>query len=315
MAYDPDTQKVIVFGGTDVDESPLGDTWILDPLTKTWTALKVSTHPSPRQAASMVYEPTTKRMILFGGDGYYGALGDTWAYDPSMDTWSLLHPSVSPPARGSQAMVFDPVTGRIIMFGGVDWDLHNFSDTWAFDPATTTWTQIHTAHSPDARDSCAMASVTTSGRIVLFGGESWSEGPESDPTALGDTWLFDPAGQDWTKLETSVSPQARDSASLVWNASSGTAILFGGEVYSEGVSFDDTWAFDPDANAWTALETDGSPSHRDCHTMVDTGTQAGMILFGGVQNIDEVLFGDVWSFDSGRNRWEQLLGGSTLPIS
>jgi hypothetical protein len=48
---------------------------------------------------------------------------------------------------------------------------------------------------------------------------------------------------------------------------------------------------------------------------VDTGTPAGIILFGGVQNIDEALFGDVWSYDPGQNHWEQLLDGSTLPIS
>jgi N-acetylneuraminic acid mutarotase len=314
MAYDPTTGKVIVFGGMDVDYSVLRDTWILDPLAKTWTDQKLSPSPRARQAASMVYEPATRRMILFGGDGPYGVLGDTWAYDPATNTWSQLHPSVSPPARSSHAMVFDPVTGKIIMFGGVDWDLRNFGDTWAFDPATTTWTQIHTTHSPDARDSCVMASVTASGRIVLFGGESWSAGSQPEPTALGDTWLFDPAEQDWARLETSVSPQARDSASLVWSASSGMAILFGGEVYAGDVSFGDVWAFDPDTNEWAPVETEAPPSHRDCHTMVDTGTAAGMILFGGVQNM-EVLFGDVWSYDPGQNRWEQLLGGSTLPTS
>jgi N-acetylneuraminic acid mutarotase len=305
----------MVFGGADADENMLGDTWILDLTAKTWTALNTSTQPSPREAASMVYDPTTKRIILFGGVGDYTALGDTWAYDPATGTWSRLHPSAAPSARCCQAMVFDPATGKIIMFGGLDRDFLNLADTWAFDPATDTWTQIHTAHSPEARDSHVMADVTATGQIVLFGGESWSEDPEADPTALGDTWLFDTAAQDWTRLETPVSPPARDSASLEWSASSGTAILFGGEVYSMGVSFGDTWAFDPDTNAWTALETDGAPSPRDSHTMVDTGTPAGMILFGGVQNVDEAIFGDVWSYDPGQNRWELLLGGAALPGS
>jgi hypothetical protein len=113
--------------------------------------------PEPRWGQSMAHDPDTRKVIVFGGtDVDEGPLGDTWILDPAAKTWSLLHPSVSPPARGSQAMVFDPVTGKIIMFGGVDWDFHSFSDTWAFDPATTTWTQIHTEHSPDARDSCAL---------------------------------------------------------------------------------------------------------------------------------------------------------------
>jgi hypothetical protein len=39
-----------------------------------------------------------------------------------------------------------------------------------------------------------------------------------------------------------------------------------------------------------------------------------MILFGGTQNVDEVLFNDVWSYDPALNRWQQLLEGSSLPI-
>jgi N-acetylneuraminic acid mutarotase len=313
MVYDPDTQKVVVFGGTGTGDRYFRDTWLFDPLTATWSAPEVAPRPTARQAASMAYDPATKRVILFGGENGSRVLGDTWAFDPAANTWTQLHSSTSPPARCSQSMVYDATSSTIILFGGTDWDLRAFSDTWAFDSAAGTWTELHPAHSPGARDSFAMA-ATPSGTIVLFGGETWSEGAEPIPTALADTWTFDSSKQDWAWVSTSTAPKARDSASLLWSPNTARMLLFGGEVYAQGVSFGDMWAFDPAAGTWTAVETAASPPYRDCHAMVDTGTPAGMILFGGVQNIDEVLFNDVWSYDPAMNRWRQLLDGSSLPI-
>src|SRR5919204_2419983 len=56
-------------------------------------------------------------------------------------TWTQLSPATSPSARSYVAMTYDPVSGKIIMFGGWDGRRH-LNDTWAFDG--TTWTHLHT---------------------------------------------------------------------------------------------------------------------------------------------------------------------------
>ncbi len=63
-----------------------------------WTNLSPrGTLPSVRAGHLMVYDSATRRVIMFGGfdesasDGYL-PLNDTWAYDPSANTWTNLTP-------------------------------------------------------------------------------------------------------------------------------------------------------------------------------------------------------------------------------
>ena len=42
----------------------------------------------------MAYDPTSGRLIMFGGSaGDGGRLDDTWAYDPAANAWTELKPS------------------------------------------------------------------------------------------------------------------------------------------------------------------------------------------------------------------------------
>jgi hypothetical protein len=59
--------------------------------------------------------------------------------------WVELSPNNPPPARSYLAMTYDPVSGRVIMFGGFDGTGY-LNDTWSFDG--TTWTQIATQSAP-----------------------------------------------------------------------------------------------------------------------------------------------------------------------
>lgn len=97
--------------------------------------------PEARFYSAMVYEPTTDRIILFGGvtGSREEPLGDTWAYDVDTNTWTELHPPSAPSARGWHAMAYDEVDEVVVLFSGGPTRDDVILDTWLFDPADDTW--------------------------------------------------------------------------------------------------------------------------------------------------------------------------------
>jgi N-acetylneuraminic acid mutarotase len=143
----------------------------------------------------MIYDPATGKMILFGGlfGSYDGKsrLGDTWAYDPARKSWTNLEPAgPAPQARAYAAMVYDPAARKVILFGGFAGPRGLLGDTWAYDPVTNRWARLDQGHrGPSRRDFGSMAYDQTAGQVVLFGGETGSEG-NVQATDLNDTWLL-----------------------------------------------------------------------------------------------------------------------------
>jgi N-acetylneuraminic acid mutarotase len=308
MACVTDSGQVILFGGMNVldfmewEGEIYGDTWAYDPAAQRWTDLRPGGDlPSARSDGSMVYDPGTDRVILFGGTSDYAGFNDTWAYDPVGNTWTELEPDGdSPSARGGHCMVFDPVTGKIILFGG--WDGMSgldLNDTWAYDPAANTWDELNPVGSrPPARSYHSMAYDPTSGKVILFGG-----GTLEDDYA--DTWAYDPVANTWTKLDPAGGvPPARNSHSLVSDPESGKVILFGG--WNIRRTFGDMWAYDPAINSWTELEPTGeTPSPRDDHAMAYDPTTRRSILFGGCDDTLQFV-NDTWAYDAASNTWIEL---------
>jgi N-acetylneuraminic acid mutarotase len=244
MTIDTDTGLVILFGGTDAKTyEEFADTWAYDPASNTWTDLAPTGDvPPSRCLHAMVYDPATKKVILFGGSRHGGCLGDVWAYDPAANVWTELAPTGTLPlARYGGTMVYDPGLGRCLLFGGSDG--HLMGDTWAFDPATATWTLLMAVDSPAARPAArefySMAYDPGAQRTVLFGGCG------VDP--LGDTWSYDSATNTWTDLAPSgETPSPRTYSPLVFVASTGVFVMFGGsEAVAASSPVGDTWSYDP----------------------------------------------------------------------
>jgi len=78
MAYDPATGNMVLFGGDNSANGPLGGTWTWNGTT--WAKQSPSTSPPARFSASMAYDPAAGNMVLFGGYSSSGPLNDTWAY-------------------------------------------------------------------------------------------------------------------------------------------------------------------------------------------------------------------------------------------
>jgi len=191
MAYDEAVDKIIMFGGYSGSENMTGDyhddTWAYDAKANAWTKLEPSGAAPPARAGhTMAYDPGLHRMILFGGELAWVALDDTWAYDPTINTWTELTPAGSPPAgRWGAAMTYDSTSDRIVMFGGIGDRGVSFSDTWSYDASKNRWTELNSETHPAPRFNARMAYDPSTERVLMFGGTS-PQGPRSD------TWVCTP---------------------------------------------------------------------------------------------------------------------------
>src|SRR5438552_1388447 len=71
--------------------------------------------PAARSFASMVYNPGTGQVLLFGGRGSSGTdLQDTWTFDGKR--WQQVNQTAGPPAREGGYLV--ATRSRAVLFGG-----------------------------------------------------------------------------------------------------------------------------------------------------------------------------------------------------
>lgn len=216
--------------------------------------------PLARNSHSMVRDSRTGTMILFGGSavespeeeaGPLDMVNDTWALDPATSTWTELHPAGGSPApRYAHAMVYDERSGTVIMFGGVT-SGGDVNDTWAYNPATNLWTELHPEGDvPSARSGHSMVYDSRSGSVILFGGDGIFVRGDGASTyrKLNDTWIYDPVTNVWTELAPAgYLPPGRSAHAMVYDPVAGKVILFGGVGgVRGGEGLSDTWAYGVD---------------------------------------------------------------------
>ena len=151
MVFDTVNQKAIMYGG---HWSYGGGThgysdgvWTYDYQTDTWTKVDDATALPSRYWHSLAYDSDRGKMVVFGGSGgETDSHDDTWLYDYSTNTWERINVPLHPSGRKNSHMVYDPVTGRIILFGGLrEGGEDPLNDLWILDTTQSTWTQVETA--------------------------------------------------------------------------------------------------------------------------------------------------------------------------
>lgn len=246
LVYDPVNQKIILFGGVDINDNWRDDTWIFDSQTITWTQVFPETNPPVRGSASTYYDPHSKRIILFGGYRQSGAhLDDTWAYNYSDNSWINLDPSLKPTGRYGATMVYDPINQRGFMFGG---RISIISDeSWVYYSSNNSWIELNLTVKPRYRYWEGLTYDKNAQRIILFGGSS------GNVEALGDTWIYNPFTNQWTRVFPESSPINRLFLSFVYVSEIRKAIIFGGSRFAD-TCLDDTWSYDYNVNYWNKLK-------------------------------------------------------------
>ena len=273
MTYDPVSGKVIAFGGFD-GTGYLNDTWSFDGTS--WTQIVTQSAPPPRAAAQMTYDFVVQKVVLFGGFDGTNYLGDTWLWDGSTLQWTQATPNNHPPAVTGPMLFPDP-NGRADLFGGFDGQFYQLT-MWQWNASD--WTQLSPSTVPFARASAAVATNTSTGQVVMFGGLA-----DVNPN---NTWTYD--GTTWTLQSPAVQPLLVYAASAAFDPGQQGVVLFGGG--SGGVDQNTTWLWDQVGATWTRLSTPQSPPAREGAGMIYDAALQRVILFGGQDN--NGYFNDTW---------------------
>jgi hypothetical protein len=294
MAYDSGSDRVIVFGCL-----WRNDTWAYDYESNTWREMRPARAPSSKLGCAMAYDSGADRMILFGAPYAQNATGETWSYDYERDEWSNLSPKVSPPARIDHAMAYDSRLGRVILFGGaVPWG-GALADTWAFDHANDTWTDLKPASAPSPRDEHAMAYDSESGVTVLFGGG----------TNYRDTWVYHSSNNTWRQMSPPLAgtPLGRIKHAMTYSSRSDHVLLFGGYIIGGGGARDETHLYDYNNDTWIDPDPQPKPKWSQQPGLAYDSQSDRTIEFGGIGYGD---YNDTWAFLDAREGPPSVVGTS-----
>jgi len=212
-AYDPNTNRLIVFLGETGDQAQLANdsnVYIITNANGTgsnppaWTQLSPTGAPPPGRWINPIdlsYNPATNSLIIFGGAAGKPndrvTYNDTWVLTNAnglggTPSWMKLSPSGQLPApRMYSSGFYDSGTNRLVIFGGTTDPgiITNLSDTWALTNANglaqsaPTWLQLSTSGNIPARRGQHSAFNQSLDEMIIFGGQLNGLGPGTN-----DSW-------------------------------------------------------------------------------------------------------------------------------
>jgi hypothetical protein len=317
--YDPVRDRMVVFGGWTAG-GRLADVWVMPLASPAWTALSPDGWPpNATDAPSAVYDSARDAMLVVGGLGsgssHVTASSLSFADPP---TWTQLYfEGTQPAARFHQAVIYDPVRDRAVLFGGATESGGARNDVWALalaDPPA--WTDLtRTGTPPKGRNFASAIYDAARARMVVFGGATVGG------LLPGDLWALSLSGAPaWSALApTGTPPGLRYGHSAIHDGPGDRMVVFGG-LTSGSQYLNEVWMLSlADPPAWTQLAPAGTaPTPRAYHTAIHDPVRNRMLVFGGT-GFDGVSYGtynDVWALSlAGAPAWTQLAPAGTPPYT
>ncbi|KAK2461614.1 hypothetical protein APHAL10511_006077 [Amanita phalloides] len=231
IVWGGDTKADAKTRSTDKEDDGL---YLLNLVSKEWT--RVTVHgAAPLGRYGHAVSMSGSKFFVFGGQADGVFFNDLWAFDlNSLRTkavWELQEPST--PDRPAQRTGHICVAhdNHIIIFGGTDGQYH-YNDTWSYDIATRTWTELQCiGFIPLAREGHAAALVDDV--IYIFGGRG------VDGKDLNDLAAFKISNQRWYMFQNmGPGPSGRSGHAMACNAAK--VYVLGGESFSPSKGDDAT---------------------------------------------------------------------------
>lgn len=266
--------------------------------------------PAPRSMFGMTYDAAHDRAIVYGGGlGFLSpCASDTWVLDHASGigaapSWRrvALH-GASAPARAGIRLVYDSVSRRLIVFGGVDCISIFYRDVWvlAFDDSSMSsgrWVQLPVDTGggvPLGRESYSAAYDAAANRLFMHAGRNAAG-------ALGELWALEHAnglgGTPSWRLLNCAGPAPVRSHEAAFFDTSGALTVFGGADRASDFHRD-LWRVSGLRGAfqrcrWQQLEwSEPAPSARGGASALRDARTGAVILFGG--HFQTTAFSDAW---------------------
>lgn len=189
MVYDQLRDRIVLFGGnpqqagTNVP-SWLGETWLWDGSTRSWTLATPALSPSPRWDHDMTWDPDLGAVWLFGGVSATAWHNDLWSWNGS--AWTLVDggSASGPSSRIQHRISYDRACSRILLAGGqAPSNGQRLNDTWTWDTGSARWKRACNPCALPPRAEFGMTYDSNRGTTVAFGGYDGQ-------THLADHWEY-----------------------------------------------------------------------------------------------------------------------------
>ena len=280
--------RLYLFGGRDGNGAALADCWVFDIAAGGWSPIDAP-GPSARFGVAAAAQPDDSGFLVFGGQSQDDFFSDLWAFDFATGAWTMLDDGagIAPSPRYGLGGDFD-AGGRFVISHGFTFE-GRFDDTWAFDSAAGSWTDISPPSEMRPLRRCLheIWAVEERERLLLYAGCSSGYGP----CPQGDLWSFDTAANTWTQFAPEAAPAARSNPAV---SGGGDVILLVGGLTEAGPT-SDVWIGEASGEnfAWREVaEASNVIPIRSSHDMVTIG--ADYFVFGGL-GLNGVL-ADLWRY-------------------
>lgn len=310
-AYDSQTDTLMLYGGWGMGNTNLGDVWVLtaaggDGAQAAWRQLFPEPGgPGPGGKGTAYFNPASNRLIVVGVEAS-GSL-------PGTDNWVLTNANgsggvpqwIALPSRNlgiSPAISYDPISNRLIVFGGYNVQTSTYSkEVWVLTNADglggpAEWIRLMPTGAEIARIDARSAYDPASNRLIVQGG--------FEGGVYQGLWVLTHANglggtPEWIQLSEDSPISARYAMGpLTYDAATKSAMVFGGFSALDSTPLSDTWVI---ANAdgttgvpqFTQVASAPAPLGRsDNGTAYAPGSDRMLMVMGHLGGFTTA--GDVW---------------------
>ncbi len=332
LTYQSHNQRILFVGGGCATGGIVNETWEWDG--ETWTRVEVKAGPGDITGQALVYDPTERAAVLFGGFDF-AVRSITYLYSDGV--WKASFEQFDPGPRSQFVLQSVPGAG-LFLYGGAN-DTTSYSDFWKLVGTRWELTGLEGDKPSDCQypvstydsDRKRAVMLCESSKVFEFDGTRWFkfDGLKTEPptrrwsrlaydektrktymfggfdgaTYLRETWQWD--GTAWTRIAKNNPPPGRSLATMFYDRKSQKTILFGGigqPTRDDKITrYGDLWTFD--GTTWVELTTATKPPARYGAQFAWDPVNERTLMFGGKSEKEQYL-NDLWSWNG--TAWTQI---------
>ncbi len=272
-----------------------------------WSKLNTTGNIEHLKNASVIYDPSGNRMIVYGGRNAAGEpTNNMYSLNLNSNVWSIVTqiggPIPSP--RYTHNAYYDINSNSMIIWSGQGIGGSLFNDVWKFSFASNTWSILwedgNITNAPVRRYGTASIYEPVSGKVTSFAG--FTSGGRFD-----DTWTFDVNSRTWQDKTISLRPPKRCLHAAVYANDLGKMVIYAGQ--DDNGLRDDIWECQLSSYTWNNITPAVKPPARFWNSTIYYNG-GNIIIFGGLSTGAR---NDMWKFRMGSNLWEFIVQGAVVP--